>query len=168
MVEDRRTFEPTESMEDAERLFIEDFDTWDMTGYYLYSKYWRAGVSAHIGTGGRQIACPRAASRSSGRIELLQIPHNRLPTIGVTKDCRGCERTLPMKGCGLLRIQSVNLHRSRCAFHRARRNQRPIARGRDAGDTELKVRYCGIVGRRSCFDHSRPVNQVPSLPEKGP
>jgi hypothetical protein len=39
-------------MEDAERLFIEDFDTWDMTGYYLYSKYWRAGVSAHIGTGG--------------------------------------------------------------------------------------------------------------------
>jgi hypothetical protein len=32
-----------------------------------------------------------AASRSSGRIELLQIPHSRLPTIGVTKDCRGCE-----------------------------------------------------------------------------
>ncbi|MGO9991313.1 MAG: hypothetical protein ACLPTF_02210, partial [Steroidobacteraceae bacterium] len=42
----------TESIAAAERLFIEDFDTWDMTGYYLYSKYWRAGVSAHIGTGG--------------------------------------------------------------------------------------------------------------------
>jgi len=33
-------------------LFIEDFDTWDMTGYYLYSKLLRSGVSAHIGTGG--------------------------------------------------------------------------------------------------------------------
>jgi retron-type reverse transcriptase len=54
MVEDRRAFELTESMEEAERLFIEDFDTWDMTGYYLYSKYCRAGVSAHIGTGGTQ------------------------------------------------------------------------------------------------------------------
>lgn len=40
--------------------------------------------------------------------------------------------------------------------------------GRDAGDTELKVRYRGIVGRRSCFDHSRSVNQVPSLPERDP
>src|SRR5260370_40037651 len=30
-----------------------------------------------------------AASRSSGSIELLQIPHNRLAAIGVTKDCRG-------------------------------------------------------------------------------
>jgi hypothetical protein len=49
---DRNAFELTESIEEAERLFIEDFDTWDMTGYYLYSKYWRAGVSAHIGTGG--------------------------------------------------------------------------------------------------------------------
>jgi hypothetical protein len=48
MVEDRRTFEPTESIEDAEILFIEDFDTWDMTGYYLYSKLLRSGVSAHI------------------------------------------------------------------------------------------------------------------------
>jgi hypothetical protein len=46
-------------MEDAERLFIEDFDTWDMTGYYLYSKYWRAGVSAHIGTGGVRLHDPR-------------------------------------------------------------------------------------------------------------
>jgi hypothetical protein len=53
MVEDRRAFEPTESTEDAERMFIEDFDTWDMTGYYLYSKLLRSGVSAHIGTGGR-------------------------------------------------------------------------------------------------------------------
>jgi LytS/YehU family sensor histidine kinase len=34
-------------------MFIEDFDTWDMTGYYLYSKLLRSGVSAHIGTGGR-------------------------------------------------------------------------------------------------------------------
>ena len=51
---DRNAFELTESIEEAERLFIEDFDTWDMTGYYLYSKYWRAGVSAHIGTGGAE------------------------------------------------------------------------------------------------------------------
>jgi hypothetical protein len=56
MVEDRRTFELTESIAEAERLFIEDFDTWDMIGYYLYSKYWRAGVSAHIGTWGTQNA----------------------------------------------------------------------------------------------------------------
>jgi hypothetical protein len=39
-------------MEDAERLFIEDFNTWDMTGYYLYSKLLRSGVSRHIDTGG--------------------------------------------------------------------------------------------------------------------
>jgi hypothetical protein len=52
MVEDRRVFELTESIEEAERLFMEDFDTWVMAGYYLYSKYWRAGVSGHIGTGG--------------------------------------------------------------------------------------------------------------------
>jgi hypothetical protein len=32
-------------------LFIEDFDTWDMTGYYLYSKLLGSGVSRHIGTG---------------------------------------------------------------------------------------------------------------------
>jgi hypothetical protein len=56
MVEDPRAFEPTESTEDAERLFIEDFDTWDMTGYYLYSKLLRSGVSRHIGTGGLRIA----------------------------------------------------------------------------------------------------------------
>jgi len=37
MVEDRRSFELMESIKEAERLFIEDFDTWDMTGYYLYS-----------------------------------------------------------------------------------------------------------------------------------
>ena len=55
MVEDRRTFELTESIAEAERLFIEDFDTWDMTGYYLYSKLLRAGVSAHIGTGGNAL-----------------------------------------------------------------------------------------------------------------
>src|ERR1039457_3891483 len=52
MVEDRRTFELTESIAEAERLFIEDFDTWDMTGCYLYSKLLRSGVSAHIGTWG--------------------------------------------------------------------------------------------------------------------
>src|ERR1039457_5514333 len=52
MVEDRRTLGLTESIEEAERLFIEDFDTWDMTGYYLYSKLLRSGVSAHIGTWG--------------------------------------------------------------------------------------------------------------------
>jgi putative transposase len=43
-----------ESIETAERLFIEDFDTWGMTGYYLYSKLLRSGVSGHIGTGGSQ------------------------------------------------------------------------------------------------------------------
>jgi hypothetical protein len=52
MLEDRRTLGTAESIEEAERLFIEDFDTWDMTGYYLYSKLLRSGVSAHIGTGG--------------------------------------------------------------------------------------------------------------------
>jgi hypothetical protein len=52
MVEDRRTLGLAESIEEAERLFIEDFDTWDMTGYYLYSKLLRSGVSAHIGTWG--------------------------------------------------------------------------------------------------------------------
>jgi hypothetical protein len=52
MVEDRRTLGLTESIEEAERLFIEDFDTSDMTGHYLYSKYWRSGVSGHIDTGG--------------------------------------------------------------------------------------------------------------------
>jgi hypothetical protein len=40
-----------DSIEEAgERLVIEDFDPWDMTGYYLYSKLLRSGVSAHIGT----------------------------------------------------------------------------------------------------------------------
>jgi len=44
----------TDSIEDAgERVFIEDFDTWAMTGYHLYTKLWRSGVSAHIGTWGR-------------------------------------------------------------------------------------------------------------------
>ena len=52
MLEDRRTLGLAESIEEAERLFIEDFDTWVMTGYYLYSKLWRSGVSGHIGTGG--------------------------------------------------------------------------------------------------------------------
>ncbi len=53
MVEDRRrTLGLAESIEEAERLFIEDFDTWVVTGYYLYSKLWRSGVSAHIGTWG--------------------------------------------------------------------------------------------------------------------
>jgi hypothetical protein len=56
MVEDRRTLGLTESIEEAERLFIEDFDSWDMTGPYLYSKLLRSGVSAHIGTWGRRAA----------------------------------------------------------------------------------------------------------------
>src|SRR5882672_4083489 len=48
MLEDR-----ADSIEEAgEILFIEDFDTWVMTGYYLYSKLLRSGVSRHIGTGG--------------------------------------------------------------------------------------------------------------------
>jgi hypothetical protein len=33
-------------------LLIEDFNTWDMTNYYLYSKLLRSDVSRHIGTGG--------------------------------------------------------------------------------------------------------------------
>ncbi len=50
MIED---LEMTDSIgETGERLFIEDFDTWDMTGYYLYSKLLRSGVSGHIGTWG--------------------------------------------------------------------------------------------------------------------
>ena len=49
---DRNAIELTESTDEAERLFIEDFDTCDMTGYYLYSKLLRSGVSRHIGTGG--------------------------------------------------------------------------------------------------------------------
>jgi hypothetical protein len=56
MEEDRRMLGLTESIEEAERLFIEDFDTWDMTGYYLYSKLWRSGLSAHIGTWGAPTA----------------------------------------------------------------------------------------------------------------
>ncbi len=55
MVEDREALELTESIEEAERLFIEDFDTWDMAGYYLYSKLWGSGVSRHIGTGGSEL-----------------------------------------------------------------------------------------------------------------
>jgi glucose-fructose oxidoreductase len=51
-VKDRRTLERVESTEEAETLFIEDFDTWDMMGYYLYSKLLRSGLSRHIGTGG--------------------------------------------------------------------------------------------------------------------
>ncbi len=37
MLEDRGTLGTAESINEAERLFIVDFDTWDMTGYYLYS-----------------------------------------------------------------------------------------------------------------------------------
>ena len=68
MVEERRTFEPAESREDAERLFIEDFDTWDMTGYYLYSKLLRSGVSRHIGTGGTCGASARVATYQAMRL----------------------------------------------------------------------------------------------------
>ena len=50
MIED---LEMTDSIEEAgERVFTEDFDTWGITGYYLYSKLLRSGVSRHIGTGG--------------------------------------------------------------------------------------------------------------------
>ncbi len=75
MVEDRRTFEPTESREAAERLFIEDFDTWAMTGYYLYSKLLRSGVSDHIDTGGgeqwviiapRRVVAPESEQKRAG------------------------------------------------------------------------------------------------------
>jgi hypothetical protein len=44
-------------------LFIEDFDTWDMTGYYLYSKLLGSGVSRHIGTGGRRSLAWRGGMR---------------------------------------------------------------------------------------------------------
>jgi hypothetical protein len=45
--------EMTDSIEEAgERLFTEDLDTWGMTGYYLYTKLLRSGVSGHIGTWG--------------------------------------------------------------------------------------------------------------------
>ena len=71
MVEDRRTFEPTESREEAERLFIEDFDAWDMTGYYLYSKLLRSGVSRHIGTGGAMAAVLEGRAHD---LELLLAP----------------------------------------------------------------------------------------------
>jgi hypothetical protein len=70
MVEDRRPFELTESTEEAERLFIEDFDTWDMTGYYLYSKLLRSGVSAHIGTWGLE----GRASAKGAEYDLSAIP----------------------------------------------------------------------------------------------
>jgi outer membrane protein TolC len=62
----------TESIEEAERLFIEDFDTWDMTGYYLYSKLLRSGVSHHIGTGGLQRSWSAyAQTRDSYRATVL-------------------------------------------------------------------------------------------------
>src|SRR5260370_31615512 len=55
MLEDPRTIGMADSIEEAaEILFIEDFDTWVMTGYYLYSKLLRSGVSRHIGTGGNR------------------------------------------------------------------------------------------------------------------
>src|SRR5882762_7679310 len=63
MVEDRRAVGMAESIETAERLFIEDFDTWGMTGYYLYSKLLRSGVSGHIGTGGTRAQSPSAWRR---------------------------------------------------------------------------------------------------------
>src|ERR1022692_3175384 len=73
MVEDRRTIGMAESIEEAERLFIEDCDTWVMTGYYLYSKLWRAGVSAHIGTGGSQ----RTQFDQALRQRWSLVPHRR-------------------------------------------------------------------------------------------
>ena len=59
----------TDSIEETgERLFIEDFDTWDMTGYYLYSKLLRSGVSGHIGTWGTQ---PRVSDLMRGKIDVF-------------------------------------------------------------------------------------------------
>jgi hypothetical protein len=66
-----------ESTEDAERLFIEDFDTWDMTGYYLYSKLLGSGVSRHIGTGGygtTAIAAIGNAARIARRVSGMPSP----------------------------------------------------------------------------------------------
>ena len=63
-----------ESAEEAERLFIEDFDNWDMTGYYLYSKLLRSGVARHIGTGGRRHRLPKKSS--SGFDALYNIKGN--------------------------------------------------------------------------------------------
>src|SRR5260370_40730504 len=67
MLEDPRTIGMADSIEEAgEILFIEDFDTWVMTGYYLYSKLLRSGVSRHIGTGGRN---PQRDSSTMSRRE---------------------------------------------------------------------------------------------------
>src|SRR5216683_885885 len=44
MVEDRRALGLTESIEAAEILFIEDFDTWVMTGYYLAMRRMRSTI----------------------------------------------------------------------------------------------------------------------------
>src|ERR1700688_522209 len=85
---DRNAFELTESIAEAERLFIEDFDTWDMTGYYLYSKYWRAGVSAHIGTGGAE-GRRRMAWRDQARLSCYQLG-GALPNFAAGRShCRG-------------------------------------------------------------------------------
>ena len=93
MVEDRRTFEPTESMEDAERLFMEGFDTWDMTGYYLYSKLLRSGVSRHIGTWGFECRIIWQLSqvlslRISSKVEckLVQLPYHGRDSLGDGSD----------------------------------------------------------------------------------
>src|SRR6202051_2492839 len=77
MVEDRKTLGLTESIEEAERLCIEDFDTWVMTGYYLYSKLWRSGLSAHIGTwGGRA----RSIDSTAIKAALIKPPYAPWPT----------------------------------------------------------------------------------------
>src|SRR5216684_952875 len=68
-VKDRRTLELVESTEEAETLFIEDFDTWDMIGYYLYSKLLRSGLSRHIGTGG----CDYWGAPVRKRLEIITI-----------------------------------------------------------------------------------------------
>src|SRR5271157_2286877 len=66
----------TDSIEEAgERLVIDDFDTWDMTGYYLYSKLLRSGVSGHIGTWGTQ-PCASCA------VEGVVVPERRQSLLG--------------------------------------------------------------------------------------
>ncbi len=63
-----------DSIEDVgERLVIEDFDTLDMTGYYLYSKLWRSGVSAHSGTWGSRADDPIALPKLSYDLLLVLV-----------------------------------------------------------------------------------------------
>lgn len=96
MAEDRRALGMAESIETAERLFIEDFDTWGMTGYYLYSKLLRSGVSGHVGTGGSLgrlvlvITAYLVATTAYARVGVLKNPHSTVVSAGMT--CWGLPR----------------------------------------------------------------------------